>query len=76
MGVLAQKISVRHTGMLERLAGMYFRAVRVFMDYADVGFRYIDIPVEDDLNRPTKKRAADVQKTEYWLPGLKPCLQN
>lgn len=56
MGVIAQKIPGRHTGIVERVANMYFTFVQGFMDFADVGFRYIDIPVNDELNRPKKKR--------------------
>lgn len=56
MGVIAQKIPGRHTGIVERVVNIYHKFVEGFMDFADVGFRYIDIPVNDELNRPKKKR--------------------
>ena len=56
MGVIAQKIPGRHTGIVERLVNICHRFVEGFMNFADVGFRYIDIPVNDELNRPKKKR--------------------
>lgn len=55
MGVIAQKVPGRQTGIIERLVKVYHKFVQGFMDFADVGFRYIDIPVDDELNRPKKK---------------------
>lgn len=56
MGVITQKMPGRHTGFVERLVRTYDKFVQGFMDFADVGFRYIDIPKNDELNRPKKKR--------------------
>ncbi|MCL6559382.1 MAG: hypothetical protein K6U74_11420 [Firmicutes bacterium] len=56
MGVIAHKVPGRRIGTIQRLADMYLKAVQVFMDFADVGFRYIDIPTDDEFNRPKKKR--------------------
>ena len=56
MGVIAHKVPGRQTGIVERLAGMYNKGVQVFMDYADIGFRYIDIPREEEPGNPKKKR--------------------
>jgi len=56
MGVIVQKVPGRHTGFVERVVNMYDKFVQGFMNFADVGFRYIDIPKEDELNKPKKKR--------------------
>lgn len=75
MGTLVQKASGRRTGVVERLVKMYFKAVQVFMDYADVGFRYIDIPQDNDLGRPRKK-VTETKTTSCWSIGLKPSFQH
>lgn len=56
MGVIAQKIPGRQTGIVDRLVGLCGRFIQGFINFADVGFRYIDIPVEDEFNKPKKKR--------------------
>lgn len=57
MGVIAHKMPERRTGTVERMVNMFNRFVKGFMDFADVGFRYIDIPKEDESGRPKKKRS-------------------
>jgi hypothetical protein len=56
MGVIVQKMPGRQTGIVDRLAGLCGRFIQGFINFADVGFRYIDIPVEDGYNKPKKKR--------------------
>ncbi|MCL6634839.1 MAG: hypothetical protein K6T29_03590 [Peptococcaceae bacterium] len=74
MGVVAQKIPGRQAGAVERLVRICQKFVRGFMDFADVGFRYIDIPGDEEHKRPKKKKKMidDALQLEFLplIPGL------
>lgn len=73
MGLFSPNISGWLSKKGKRLIELYCKGVQVFMDYADVGFRYIDIPRDDDLGRP-KKEIINKSKVS-WNSLLKPCFQ-